>query len=99
MPEEEKTTVTDEDIERQWQRLQRLNLAQMSDGAYAFALTSESNTKVPNVDLFLSRKMSKEETYKHLTEIYDKIKSCPTSGNQIVQAPSLDKLVDIKKLV
>ena len=91
--------VTDQDIERQWQKIRKLNLAQMNDGGYTFAVTSESNTQVPNIDLFLSRKMSKEETYKHLTEIYNKIKSCPVTGRQIVQAPSLDKLVDIKKLV
>jgi hypothetical protein len=53
--------VTDEDIQRQWQKIRRLNLAQTNDGGYAFALTSESNTGVPNVDRFLSRKMTKEE--------------------------------------
>lgn len=47
--------------QRQWRNIRRLNLAQMKDGGYAFALTSESNTGVPNVDRFLSRKKTKEE--------------------------------------
>jgi hypothetical protein len=40
-------------------------LARMNDGGYASALTSESNTGVPNVDRFLSGKMTKEEAYEH----------------------------------
>lgn len=63
--------VTDEDIQRQWRNIRRLNLAQMKDGGYAFALTSESNTGVPNVDRFLRRglmneeKRQKERAYEH----------------------------------
>lgn len=53
--------VTDEDIQRQWRNIRRLNFAQMKVGVYAFALTSESNTGVPNVDRFLSRKKTKGE--------------------------------------
>jgi hypothetical protein len=93
-------TVTDEDIQRQWQKIRRLGLAQMSDGGYVFAATSPStDTKVPNVDLFVSRKMSKQETYQHLTEIYDKVKSCPITGKRIVKAPSIDEVFSIKKFV
>ena len=91
--------VTDEDIQKQWQKLQRLRLAQLNDGEYMFAVTSPSNAGPPNVDRFLSRKLTKEEVHEHLIKINSQASSCPTSGNQIVQAPSLDKLVDIKKLV
>ena len=92
-------TVSDDDVQKQWQKIHRLSLAQLKDGGYMFALTSPSNAGPPNVERFLSRKMTKEEAYDHLTKIYKHASSCPTSGNQIVQAPSLDKLVDIKKLV
>lgn len=47
--------------QRQWRNIRRLNLAQMKDGGYAFALTSESNTGVPNVDRFFQEKKTKEE--------------------------------------
>jgi hypothetical protein len=43
--------------------------------------------------------MTKEEAYEHLIKINKQTSKCPSSGNQIVQAPSLDKLADIKKLV
>jgi hypothetical protein len=48
--------------------------------------------------LFVSRRMTKEETYQHLTKIYDQMKSCPTSGRQIIQAPDLKDLAGIKRL-
>lgn len=91
--------VTDEEIQKQWQKLHRLSLAQLKDGNYMFALTSPSNAGPPNVDRFLSRKMTKEEAYDHLTKIYRQASACPTSGNQIIQSPTLDKLSDIKRLV
>ena len=91
--------ITDDDVQKQWQKLHRLSLAQLKDGGYVFALTSPSNAGPPNVDRFLSRKMTKEEAYNHLTNIYRQVSSCPTSGNRIVQSPSLDKLVNIKRLI
>jgi hypothetical protein len=90
--------ITDDDVQKQWQKLHRLSLAQLKDGRYMFAIMSESNAGPPNIDRFLSRKMTKE-AYDHPTNIYRQASSCPTSGNRIVLAPSLDKLVDIKKLV
>ena len=92
-------SVTDEDIQRQWQKIRKLDLAAMKDGTYTLAVTSASNNAIPNIDSFVSRRMTKEETYQHLTKVYDKMKSCPVTGKQIIQAPSLDKLVDIKRLV
>ena len=91
--------VTDEDIQKAWHKIHNLSLAHMKDGTYTLAVTSESNAKVPSVDLFVSRRMSKEETYQHLTETYNKIKSCPTSGKQIVKSPLLDEVSGIQKLV
>lgn len=82
-------------------KIHNLSLAAMKDGTYTLAVTSESksNTKVPNVDLFVSRRMSIEETYQHLTETYNKMKSCPTSGRQIVKSPLLDEVSGIQKLI
>jgi hypothetical protein len=91
--------VTDEDIQKQWEKIHRLSLAQLKDGGYMIALTSPSNTKVPNVDRFLSRKMTKEEAYEHLANLYRQASKCPTSGNEITQIPHLDKLIPIKRLV
>jgi hypothetical protein len=53
--------ITDQDIERQWRKLQRIRLAHLNDGGYILAVASPSTTSVPNVDRFLSRKMTKEE--------------------------------------
>jgi hypothetical protein len=94
-----KMVITDDEIDKAWQRIRNVTLAAMKDGSYSFAVTSPSNTGVPNVNKFVSRNMTKEETYQHLTKIYEKMKQCPVSGNQIVQAPSLDKLAAIKKLI
>jgi hypothetical protein len=92
-------TVSDDDIQRQWCKIRRLGLAQMNDGGCIFTVMSPSNTKVPNIDLFVSKKMSKQETYQHLTEIYEKVKSCPITGKQITSAPHLNEIAGIKKLV
>ena len=96
---EKERVISDEDIQKAWQRIRSLDLAVMKDGTYQLAVTSPSNTKVPNIDLFISRRMTKKETYNHLTRVYEKMKSCPVTGNQIIHAPFLDRLVDIKKLI
>jgi hypothetical protein len=62
--------VTDEDIHR-------LSLAQLNDGGYMSAVT-ESNTGPLNVDRFLLRKMTKEEAYDHLTNIYTEALCLPS---------------------
>jgi hypothetical protein len=73
---------SDEDIQKVWQRIRRLDLVVMKDRTYQLAVTSPSNTntKVPNIGLFVSRRMTKEMTYNHLTKVYEKMKSCPISG-------------------
>jgi hypothetical protein len=60
--------ITDEDIDRQWQKIHKLGLTRMNDDTYALAVTSplpgsKSSSKTKNVDLFVSRKMTKEETF------------------------------------
>lgn len=93
--------VSDEDIQKQWQKIRNLDLAQMTDGTYQLAKTtpSQKNAGPPNVDLFVTRRMSKEDTYFHLQKIYEKMQTCPKTGNQTIQKPYLDTLFQIKRLI
>jgi C4-type Zn-finger protein len=81
--------VTDEDIQKQWQKIKRLGLAHMNDDTYTLAVTSPlPGSKVKDIDLLVSRPMSKEEIYQHLTNVYKEATACPTTKRQIIREGS-----------
>jgi hypothetical protein len=72
---------SDEDIQKAWQKIRRLDLAVMKDGTYQLAVTSPSNTKVPNIDLFV------DEYYDHSwRDIYLSTNFFPSSKVALMKA-------------